>query len=573
MFSASVYIIVCTARNRTRQRLRRLREPRYMVGAVAGLAYLTFTLFIRQRAYAVRDGRRGPAAGATAASGFTLMGPVAGGVLLACAALASWVLPFGSGLLEFSRAETAFLFPSPMSRRQLVIYRLLRSQFAVFTGAVIMALAYPTGSLFARLRGLVGVWVVLMTSHVFFTVVTLARTRLARRDGPLAFVWPALALSIGAVLSVLVPVLLQARRSSLETVGDVLEAVMRIAQHGVARVILWPFTLLVGPLFAGTPGEFGLALLGAASIYVVAVLWLIWADALSLDSADASAERQASQHERRARVYAARPVGWRLGASGRPEMAFIWKGVLQTFRVVDRRVVARLLLIVVWMVGASLFVTRARGLVALVGVGATWGALFSVFMAPQFIRMDLRQDLAHLELLKTWPLPGASVIRGEIAWPAAVVTLITWAFGLLAMVLSMVSLSRIPAPNRAAAWLSFLMLVPGVVLAQYTIHNAIAVLFPGWVPLGASRPRGVDAVGQRLILLAAVWIVLLVALVPGIGVTALMAVFLRPIVGPFILPVGALVTTLTVVGEMLLATRALGPVYDRLDVTSTERTE
>ena len=58
------------------------------------------------------------------------MGPVAGGVLLACAALLAWVLPFGSSLLEFSNAETAFLFPSPLSRRQLVIYRLMRSQFA-----------------------------------------------------------------------------------------------------------------------------------------------------------------------------------------------------------------------------------------------------------------------------------------------------------------------------------------------------------------------------------------------------------------------------------------------------------
>jgi ABC-2 type transport system permease protein len=573
MLGASVYIIVCTARNRMRQRLRRLREPRYLIGAVAGLAYLTFTLFIRQRVYAVPDGRRRPGAGVAAASGLGLLGPVTGGVLLGCAALVSWILPFGSGLLTFSKAETAFLFPSPVNRRQLVIYRLMRSQFAVFTGALIMALAYPTVSPFGRLRGLVGVWVVLMTSHVFFTGVTLARARLGHRDGSLRFAWPALALSIGAVLSVLAPLLMQARRAPLETATEVGEAGMAIARHGVASVLLWPFTALVRPLFAQSPGEFALALIGAAAVYVVSVLWLLWADALSLDTADASTERQVNRQERKARAYVARPVAWRLGSSGRPEVAFIWKSVLQTFRVVDRRVMVRILLALGLMVGASLFMTRTRGLVALVGVGATWGALFTVFMAPQIIRMDLRQDLAHLELLKTWPVRGTAVVRGEILWPAIVVTAATWAFGLLAMVLSMVSVSRIPAPNRAAAWLSFLMLVPGVVLAQYTIHNAVAVLFPGWVPLGASRPRGVDAVGQRLILLAATWLVLLVALVPGVAVTAVMAVLLRPLVGPFILPVGTLVTTLTVVGEMLLVTNALGPVYDRLDVTSTERAD
>ena len=213
----------------------------------------------------------------------------------------------------------------------------------------------------------------------------------------------------------------------------------------------------------------------------------------------------------------------------------------------------------------------ARGLVALVGVFSTWGALFAIFMGPQIIRMDLRQDLAHLELLKSWPLRGTTVLRGEIVWSAALVTAITWAFGLLAMTLSMVSLSRIPAPNRAAAWTSLLIVTPAIVLAQYTMHNGVAVIFPGWVPLGSSRPRGVDAVGQRLILLMANWLGLIVALLPGVAVTAALSVFLRPIVGPWVLPLGALFTTLSVVGEMVLVTAALGPVLERLDLTSVER--
>jgi len=36
MLFASLYIIVCSARNRLRVRLRRLREPRYLFGAIAG---------------------------------------------------------------------------------------------------------------------------------------------------------------------------------------------------------------------------------------------------------------------------------------------------------------------------------------------------------------------------------------------------------------------------------------------------------------------------------------------------------------------------------------------------------
>ena len=59
MFSASLYIIVCSARNRLRVRLRRLREPRYLIGAIVGAAYLYFSFFARFRAS--RKHRRGAA--------------------------------------------------------------------------------------------------------------------------------------------------------------------------------------------------------------------------------------------------------------------------------------------------------------------------------------------------------------------------------------------------------------------------------------------------------------------------------------------------------------------------------
>ena len=45
------------------------------------------------------------------------------------------------------------------------------------------------------------------------------------------------------------------------------------------------------------------------------------------------------------------------------------------------------------------------------------------------------------------------------------------------------------------------ILAPALVFAQLTIHNAVALMFPAWVPLGNQRPRGLDAMGQRLIML------------------------------------------------------------------------
>ena len=59
---ASLYIIVCSARNRARVRLRRLREPRYLIGAIVGVAYIYFSFFGRFRSAqstAARNARRG----------------------------------------------------------------------------------------------------------------------------------------------------------------------------------------------------------------------------------------------------------------------------------------------------------------------------------------------------------------------------------------------------------------------------------------------------------------------------------------------------------------------------------
>src|SRR5438105_3772526 len=58
MFTASLYIIVCSTRNRMRVRLRRLREPRYLVGAFVGAAYVYFSFFARFRMARAGDQRR-----------------------------------------------------------------------------------------------------------------------------------------------------------------------------------------------------------------------------------------------------------------------------------------------------------------------------------------------------------------------------------------------------------------------------------------------------------------------------------------------------------------------------------
>src|SRR5262249_56929391 len=75
-------------------------------------------------------------------------------------------------------AEMAFLFPAPVTRRALIVHRLMRSQIGLLFTAVISSLVFSTSAWPGRLRFTVAMWIVLTSARVYFTGVTLTRTRL-----------------------------------------------------------------------------------------------------------------------------------------------------------------------------------------------------------------------------------------------------------------------------------------------------------------------------------------------------------------------------------------------------------
>jgi hypothetical protein len=573
VLKASLYIIACSSRNRMRQRLRRLREPRYLFGAIAGVAYLYFTIFVRLRASRAGGRRRG----VTPASLLPALGipvPALAGLLLLAGAAASWAMPLQSGLLEFTRPETQFLFPAPVTRRQLFIHRLLRSQIAVLFAACIMAVLYPGTSIANRLRTALGIWIFLMTCHVYFTGVTLARAHLGAGSvairriawSPLILILVAFSIVGGAAGAALWAHPATTAREALSALGGV-------SAHGLPRLILRPFSVLVGPFFSASWPAFGRAFGLAAAVFAIVVVWVMRTDEIFNAVSEDAVERQVDRPVRRAAAYRARPIGWTLALTGRPESAFVWKAALQTFRIVDRRVLIRFLLIVVWLTLVVALVPSARGFAQMVGVFAAIGGAFATLMAPQLLRLDLRQDLQNLELVKTWPVRAAAIVRGEIAWPAAVVTAMAWGCGALALFFSAAVFERTGIAWRMAIGIAAMILAPAIVFAQYTIHNATALLFPGWVPLGSGRPRGVDAMGQRLILLGGTWLMLLVFLLPGVLIGGVLWIAFYRFLGPWVLLPGALTCVVIVAIEVLLVTEALGPAYEQLDITSVERPE
>src|SRR4030095_10984923 len=100
-----------------------------------------------------------------------------------------------------------------------------------------------------------------------------------------------------------------------------------------------------------------------------------------------------------------------------------------------RRSIMRLVALLFAVSVISVSLGRGRGFATIVGFFATVGTAMAVLFAPQVLRIDMRQDLRHLELLKTWPVTAAAVVRGQLLWPGALITACAWA--LLAVALTM----------------------------------------------------------------------------------------------------------------------------------------
>ncbi|HMF94479.1 MAG TPA: hypothetical protein VKE96_09305, partial [Vicinamibacterales bacterium] len=134
-------------------------------------------------------------------------------------------------------------------------------------------------------------------------------------------------------------------------------------------------------------------------------------------------------------------------------------------------------------------------------------------------------------------------------------------------------LARVGVAWRLSAGAAVAMLAPAIVVAQLTIQNGAALLFPAWVPLGSQRPRGLDAMGQRLIMLGATWLLLIVTVLPGAIVGLAVWFAFRLALGAAAVVPAAACCAAVVAIEVLLATEALGPAYDALDATAVERVE
>ena len=579
MLSASLYLIVCSARNRLRVRLRRLREPRYLIGGIVGSAYLYFAVF--NRGARGGGGPRGPGRGlaglasawqATGSSLAGLGGVRAGGGRLAAAREER-------ACCEFSRAEAAFLFPAPLTRRQLLLHKILRSQLGSLIASVVVVALVAPASAAGRLQFAVAMWAFFVSARVYFAGVALTRAtivvagcrRCAARRGPpsrsRARPSPSSAArSCGSFSS-----------QPAASLSDLWVRLARTAATGLPSVILWPFAATLRPLAAPDAGAYLIALAGSFAVLAATTLWMLsGADVFELDAGEA-VEHETDDARARRSAPRARAAGWTLPATG-PRRGHLRVEERHADAQGQRRHAAahRACRSPPPSIGLSFAVMAANRLRGAAGVVTSFSlavSAFGVLFGPQLMRLDLRGDLQHLDVLKTWPVRAASVIRGEILWPAGVVIATVWVGVACAALFAGTAFPRLSESWRWALAVSGIVAAPALVIPQYVVHNAVAIFFPAWVPTGRQQPRGVDAMGQRLIMMAGVVCSLLLFALPGAIAGGIVWFALRRLLGAAALVPATVLFTLIVLIEVVLATEWLAPAYDRLDLLSVERAE
>jgi hypothetical protein len=344
------------------------------------------------------------------------------------------------------------------------------------------------------------------------------------------------------------------------------------AEHPLANAVLYPFRLMIQPLTARTLAEWLRALWPAVILLVLHYVWVIRSDSAFEEAAAEVSLKHAqslSRHQRSAGrpISSLRPTGalFSLSASGWPAGAILWKNLVAATR--TRRVRNTGLM----FCGAAALITalsfyREGSLAELAGwLLLTWAGLMIV-TGPQYVRNDLRSDLLKLDMLRSYPLKGSSVVLAEAAASTLVLTILQFSLLILTYLAFLGNSSMVPdREERTLLLLIILVCLPAVNLLGMLIQNGAALLFPAWVRLGSGRTAGVEALGQNILMMIAFVAVLSLTLLLPLALGAGGFLLLRSWMEDWALAPALALVLLTIGLESALGVDWLGRVFEHTD--------
>ncbi len=551
-------------RNRIVHQVRRLRDPRYLIGGIGGIVYLWLVFFRNARGMHSRQ--------FVAVTGDVLVDVLS--VVVLGMMIMAWALPSDSGGLQFTEAEISFLFSAPLRRRDLLLYKIIRAQPRALSSAVAFFIFGWRRSWF------IGMWAAISVLSIYFILVALGRARLKLLH--IGFV--ARLLIVSALLTTLAsigasnikrhPIVIPQNNPMLAA-----KAVDAALNTGTIRAVLFIPKCFATAASAPTLPQLassvaGVLALGVVFFVLAARLNVSFEEASITSSAKRAAMVQRMRDSRTGRRRVAfRRIGspFRLGETGVPEVAIVWKNVIALLRTNIGFVVVFLALTAL-MLGMVIYGHQPVAYRAMGSMFLFMTAFFPL-AAPQIFANDLRLDLARAEILKSYPLSGDRLVAAEIAAPLAVITGMEMLFAVSGSVLIRMG-SGAEKLARFAGTPQFvvtaLVLALPICAALLVIRNAVPLYFPAWTARPTDDVRGFVLIGQRMVILFSNLLALLIVLIPA-GLIFLPSIWIAYkffSANAIFVAVATVPAAAVVAGEVWLGIKALGARFDEMDVSN-----
>jgi hypothetical protein len=567
-------------RGRVVRSIRLLKQPKYLVGFLVGIGWMGLWVgrsIVRTR-LSVGMMPRSP------------LGPEILPLIHRFAALvvtialpSPWLFPWGRLGLPFRESELTMLLQAPLSRRQVIQYGLLKSELGVLISGLLLPLFVGVGGLGSRLSMGLGTWLLFELWHLNGKWRALFNLR--QREIPVGLARARrLAVTVGlvayyaALAGVIAPFLMQlAEALRGADVRQVTANLSAVTWPPLLAALTAPALWLTAPMFSRGAAAFVVA--GAPVLLaILAQREIVLRSKARFE--EGALERATKDESRRSptrrftrissRARTRQPFG--LDRPGRPEVAIVWKNAVRVSRARWRDV---------GLVGAALLVAIALlpsawrlGGVAydmIAGVGAIPMIIFPLLTGMTW-NNDLRADLAHIELVRTWPVPAPRFVLAEVIAPA-MLSFAGAVFGAAVVLTSLLAggAHGTLAGRRSELILLFASYIPIAATLSFfssALQNLAALFVPAWMALATDRGRGFAAAGQRLLTSAGLGLALLFSLIPGAllaGAAAAIQWWLGIPWSAWAFPLWAVLLAGPQLVLAWLIVRAAGGLWDRLD--------
>jgi hypothetical protein len=254
-----------------------------------------------------------------------------------------------------------------------------------------------------------------------------------------------------------------------------------------------------------------------------------------------------------------------LAFTGEPAVAILWKNILYSTRNISFTLPVVMSLLLLPVAGIGYAEDGMSG--ALLAAGGVLLAMAGIMTVtgPLGFRNDFRMDLTRIELLRSLPLQGVRMALAEVGASTVAMTA-TQAVLISAGATLVASTGTAPFAHYAAVYaIPVLLTLPALNAIGLGFQNAVALLYPAWVQLGAETPGSIEFMGQQVLNILVNVFMRIIALIPPLLIAGVTSTALRrgSVIG---LILGGLLGAATLYVEAYFLIAWLGHRYDDLDL-------